>query len=223
MLWEKNSLAASRNKDVFISEIQGKCEKYIGRNSFASGRRRNTSKEEQERDSTRWEMAVGPRPSRSGALNFLWNLLTIKYELARSVILNFRMCPHGFVLPIRGTSVTLSRRLLPHSIRAAWNVVREIYPSSSSSRYLIFMKDSGSQTRSRRKTVEDEMTTVYRDRRKKGKLRRKGFDDESDFQALSPVNPLRERWKILRQNDVLQCIFYRQLTEWQLRRSAHYI
>lgn len=168
--------------------------------SFASGKQRNTSKEERERDSTRWEMAVGPRPSRSGALNFLWNLLTIKYELARSVILNFRMCPHGFVLPIRGvTSVTLSRCPLPHRTRAAWNVVRGIYPSSSSSRYLIFMKDSGSQTCSRRKTVGDEMTTVYRERRKKGKLRRKGFDDESDFQALSSVNSLRERRKILRQ------------------------
>lgn len=83
-----------------------------------------------------------------------------------------------------------------HEIGATWNAVRGIYPSSSSSRYLIFMKDSGSQTRSRRKTVGEEMTTVYRARRKRGKLGRKGSDGESDFKALSLVNSLR--WKILR-------------------------
>lgn len=74
-----------------------------------------------------------------------------------------------------------------HEIGATWNAVRGIYPSSSSSRYLIFMKDSGSQTRSRRKTVGEEMTTVYRARRKRGKLGRKGSDGESDFKDRKSV------------------------------------
>jgi len=51
------------------------------------------------------------------------------------------------------------------------------------------MKDSGSQTRSRRKAAREEMTTVYRRRRKKGKLERKDFDGEGDFKALSSINP----------------------------------
>lgn len=40
---------------------------------------------------------VGSARARS-SLNFLWNLLTIKYEPGRSVILNFRMCPPGLSL-----------------------------------------------------------------------------------------------------------------------------
>jgi len=54
------------------------------------------------------------------------------------------------------------------------------------------MKDSESQTHSRRKTVREE-TTVYRGQRKKGKLGRKGFNSESDFKALSPINCPFER------------------------------
>lgn len=104
----------------------------------------------------RWEMAVGGHtPSRKlGALNFLWNLLTIKYEPVRSVILNFRMCPPGSVIFLFGSrvpSVPLSRRIRGRG--DVENVVRGIYQSSSSTRYLIFMKDSGRRTRSRRKTL----------------------------------------------------------------------
>jgi len=182
-----------------MSESQGTREKYIpDERSFASGRHWNMSGE-RERDSTRWEMAVEPRPSRSGALNFLWNPLTIKYELARSVILNFRMCPSDFVLPIRSECHPFPP---PPSAEGTSDVERRSRDISiifTGSRYLIFMKDSGYQTRSRRKAAREEMTTVYRRRRKKGKLGRKDFDGEGDFKALSSINPLRERWKILRQ------------------------
>jgi len=77
-----------------------KREKYIGRMLVCQ----RQTEEHERRTGTRLDPMGKWRSGRArvAALNFLWNLLTIKYELACSVILNFRMCPLGFVLPIRG-------------------------------------------------------------------------------------------------------------------------
>ena len=165
-----------------------KREKYIGC-SFANGKQRNM-REEQEQDSTRWEMAVWPRPSRSFEFSMEFANDKIRARLFRhtkfqNVSARLRSSYSGRVPP-------LSHRSLPQRALSDVNVVRGIYPSSSSSWYLIFMKDSESQTHSRRKTVREE-TTVYRGQRKKGKLGRKGFNGESDFKALSPINCPFER------------------------------
>jgi len=47
----------------------------------------------------------------SGALNFLWNLLTIKYEPVRSVILNFRMGPARLRNPFHSWGASAIRPL----------------------------------------------------------------------------------------------------------------
>lgn len=150
------------------------------------------------RDSTRWEMAVGPRPSRSGALNFLWNLLTIKYEPARSVILNFRMCPPDFALLIRAEHTTLRGRSLSPAERpreetkTTWNVARSRNVSIIfSARYLIFMKDSGiSNTFGKKNSRRTAMTIPFIERAKSGTPEERASAGESVLKAtLSSVSP----------------------------------
>lgn len=113
-----------------------------------------------------------------------------------------------------GASTTLSRRPLPQRARDRSDVERRSRDISIILKLAVFNFHErfwDPRTRSRRKTVGEEMTIVYRARRKKDKFGRKGSDGESDFKALSLVNPALENSTSV--GNVLRCILYGRVTD----------
>lgn len=129
----------------------------------------------------RWEMAVGGghTPSRKRSSEFSMESANDKIRARPFRHTKFQdVSARLRTLSIRGASAI---RPLPRRARGrddVENVVRGIYQSSSSTRYLIFMKDSGRRTRSRRKTLGRKMTAPFIERNaKRLNPGRKGFDD----------------------------------------------
>lgn len=138
-------------------------------------------------DSVRWEMAVGPHPSRKRvALNFLWNLLTIKYEPVRSVILNFRICPARLRNPFHfWGGERHPPREEPGKRRS-----RDISIILQRVVFNFHERFRAPDALEKKNTRAEDDCTVYRAPRKKVKPRKQRlWGKKSDFKVLSLGNP----------------------------------
>lgn len=102
--------------------------------------------------------------SHSEALNFLWNLLTIKYEPARSVILNFKMCPPDLAHPIRGECHPISGALSRETPKTGTSFAGCIHHLQRAA-FNFHERFRIPDARSKRKTArKKDVRTVYRAR-----------------------------------------------------------
>lgn len=147
----KKETSQRRTKMRSCRRVKKHAKKYNRTNArLPSGRQRNTGAENRSetRPGGKWRSAA-PESQRGSefsmeSANDKIRAHPFRHTKFQNVSARLRSSYSGRVPPFLAATL---RPLPPppaQRAQATWNVVRGIYPSSSSSRYLIFMKDSGS-------------------------------------------------------------------------------